>query len=309
MKNLITFDITKETFHECVADRQMHLARGAVDPELMNWSDIDSALYYSDIAPPFMHLYKNGVVPPEKYIEELKSGSRTIQRLNTQAVQSLLEAGSTAILNRIDVRQELIRKLCEEVASFTDADTTANAYLAFSGEGSFGAHWDTHDVMAIQLIGKKHWRIYPPTYQFPLPGHTSKSFEAACPAEPIFDGMLEAGDLLYLPRGWWHEVLPVGETLHIAVGIYPPNILNYLAWFLEKNLRNHEELRRSLRPDAVTTDIISRACQVLTDQLNNPEVFSNFMDEISVKRIKPRIPFSLNSLSSLDKPLEPHPIP
>ncbi len=298
MKNLITFDTTKEEFNESIADRQMHLMRGAVDPMLLNWSDMDSALYYSDITPPFMRLHKDGVVPSEQYIEEFKSGSRTMHRLDTHAVQSLLEAGATAVLNRIDSRQEMIRKLCEEVSNFTHADTTANAYLAFSGEGSFGAHWDTHDVMAIQLIGKKHWRVYPPTYTFPLPGQTSKSLEATCPTEPCFDGVLEAGDLLYLPRGWWHEVLPVGETLHVAIGIYPPNFLNYMAWFLEKNLKHHEEFRRTLRPCATTNELVSHACQVLAEKLDDAKTLSTFMSEFENNRVKTRLSFSLKSIST-----------
>lgn len=298
MKNLITFGVTQELFNKYIADQQMHIVRGAVDPTLMTWSDMDSALYYSDITPPYMRLHKSGVVSSEEYIEEFKSAGRIVQRLDTQAVQSFLESGATAVLNRIDGRQELIRALCDEVASFTNADTTANAYFAFSGEGSFGAHWDTHDVMAIQLIGKKHWRIYPPTYQCPLPGQTSKSFGATCPEEPVFDGLLEAGDLLYLPRGWWHEVLPIGETLHVAIGIYPPYVLNYVAWFLENNLKHLKELRQSIRPGAATTEVIARACQVLSEQLSDPKVISSFMDELNTNRVKPRSPFSLKSLSN-----------
>lgn len=297
MKNLINFDLTIEAFNEGIADRNIHLVRGAVEPMLFSWSDMDSALYYSDITPPFMHLHKNGVIPSEMYIEEFKAGSRTMQRLDTHAVQSLLKTGATAILNRIDSRQELVRRLCEEVASFTNAETTANAYLAFSGEGSFGSHWDTHDVMAIQLIGKKHWRVYAPTYKSPLPGQTSKSFDSTCPADPIFDGVLEAGDLLYVPRGWWHEVLPIGETLHVAIGIYPPHVLNYVAWFLEKNIKHHEELRKTLRSCTTTKEVVSNACHVLTEGLNDPEALKAFMDDVNKEMVKPRVPFSLKSLS------------
>ncbi len=299
MKDLINFDITKNQFDETIADRKMHLIRGAVDAKLLKWSDVDSALYYSDITSPNMRLHKNGVIPPVDYIEEFISGGRTLHRLNTSSVQSLLSTGATAVLNRIDSRNELIRKLCDEVAHFTDADTTANAYIAFSGEGSFGAHWDTHDVAVIQLIGKKHWRIYPPTFKSPLPGQLSKEFKSDRPSKPIFEGIIEAGDLLYLPRGWWHEVLPIGETFHIAIGMYPPYILHYISWLLQTSLTQHEEFRKTMRSNTVTEEAILRASLILTEQLNDTNRLSAFKEEVKKKRANPRMPFSLESIANM----------
>ena len=40
------------------------------------------------------------------------------------------------------------------------------------------------------------------------------------PDAPLWEGMLEDGDLLYIPRGWWHVATPLDEpTLHLTVGV------------------------------------------------------------------------------------------
>ena len=121
------------------------------------------------------------------------------------------------------------RRLNEAVQRFAGFPTRSNAYVSFGGTGSFGAHWDTHDVVVLQLVGRKRWRVGPPTFPLPLPAHTSRRSGEAAPSFSALDVLLEAGDLLYLPRGWWHEVTPLAEpSLHLSVGIYVPSVFDAL---------------------------------------------------------------------------------
>jgi ribosomal protein L16 Arg81 hydroxylase len=55
--------------------------------------------------------------------------------------------------------------------------------------------------------------------------------------------MLEDGDMLYIPRGWWHVAFPVGEpSLHLTLATEPPLGTHLLAWLVGK-LRLHEVVR------------------------------------------------------------------
>src|SRR5438874_9679074 len=66
------------------------------------------------------------------------------------------------------------------------------------------------------------------------------------PQAPLWEAMLEDGDLLYMPRGWWHVAAPVDEpTLHLTLGVQNPTGADLLEWFAER-LRMHEEVRRDL---------------------------------------------------------------
>src|SRR4029079_6334022 len=62
----------------------------------------------------------------------------------------------------------------------------------------------------------------------------------------VFDAVLEDGDALYLPRGWWHVATPLNEpSLHLAVAIVPANGVDLLRWATER-LKRHADVRMNL---------------------------------------------------------------
>jgi len=96
----------------------------------------------------------------------------------------------------------------------------------------------------LQLFGKKSWKVYGPSRLHPL----SKDVEenATPPQEVLWEGMLEDGDLLYIPRGWWHVATPVNEpTLHLTIGFSNPTGVDLLAWLTDQ-LRKAEIVRKDL---------------------------------------------------------------
>ena len=63
---------------------------------------------------------------------------------------------------------------------------------------------------------------------------------------PLWEGMLNDGDMLYIPRGWWHVATPLDEpTLHLTVGVNNPTGADLLSWFVDR-LRASEDVRRDL---------------------------------------------------------------
>ncbi|CAE7252379.1 unnamed protein product [Symbiodinium microadriaticum] len=47
-------------------------------------------------------------------------------------------------------------------------------------------------------------------------------FEGAPQGVPLWETKLEAGDLLLIPSGWWHQAVNLGNTLAIASGLITP---------------------------------------------------------------------------------------
>lgn len=99
----------------------------------------------------------------------------------------------------------------------------ANAYLTPPDSQGFAPHYDDIEAFILQAEGKKHWRIYKPrNEQEILPRTSSKNFTDDEIGEPILEVTLEAGDMLYFPRGYIHQGVTIdGEhSLHVTISMY-----------------------------------------------------------------------------------------
>ncbi len=212
MSKSIHFDLEKTTFLSTVAGQNIHLIRGALSEQYLNWSDVNEALHAVSPLNGEAKLHLGSIVPEDDFIESHSIVGTVKRRINRVKLQALLNKGATLVLNRFDERFLKLRQLCAEIAWYTNSETLANGYVTFAKEGGFGLHWDTHDVMAVQLIGSKRWQVFAPTFKDPLQEHRSIDHRTECSGEPILDTVLEAGDVLYVPRGWWHIATPIGPS-------------------------------------------------------------------------------------------------
>ncbi|NWU88859.1 RIOX1 oxygenase, partial [Upupa epops] len=102
----------------------------------------------------------------------------------------------------------------------------ANTYLTPPGTQGFAPHYDDIEAFVLQLEGKKRWRVYRPrTNAEVLPQFSSANLTQDELGEPVLETVLEAGDLLYFPRGFIHQgnCLPDTHSLHITVSSYQRN--------------------------------------------------------------------------------------
>lgn len=196
--------------------------------------------------------------------------------------------GATLVLNSLEAHSTAARRLGAEVNRLSGYPTRSNAYVSYGGNGSFGAHWDTHDVFVLQLVGSKRWRVSPPTFPLPLPGQTSRRSGQAAPSLSTLDVLLEAGDLLYLPRGWWHEVTPLAEpSLHLSVGIYVPSVFDALNWLCQRVLPLELAARRGAIDEAATFNDLTALVDALKTALGDDAVMASLRRELTVPEPRP----------------------
>ncbi len=126
-------------------------------------------------------------------------------------------SGQTVVLGPLGGRWPPITTLCAELEAALHHPVSAHLYLTPAGAQGFPPHHDTHDVFVVQVEGSKTWRIGPPITALPLADDPSG---VAVMTEPASDIRLDAGDVLYVPRGWVHEA-HAGPTpsLHITLGV------------------------------------------------------------------------------------------
>jgi len=98
----------------------------------------------------------------------------------------------------------------------TQSPRSWNVYFARHGSpGLLSPHHDTHDVLVLQIFGRKLWRIN---------GE---------------EKWLSPGDAVSIPAGVEHCVLRTeGDALHVSVGTHTPNAHQALRGFLDQ-YRSH----------------------------------------------------------------------
>lgn len=279
---MMDLGVSSEQFLKDYYERKFLFRKGALTCTPVTWKDINTALFAWDPHDGSLLLFKDGIVPAERYTETFMDLTTQRSKIVKDIFYALLRDGATLVLNRLEAKSEAVHDLTMEIARFVGERAVANGYVAFGGKGTFAKHWDTHDVFAVQLIGRKHWRVFAPTFPLPLPHQKSKEHLHECTREPLFDGYLEAGDVLYIPRGWWHEAIPLegAETFHIAVGVHPMRFTDYIAWSCFKTLPSAIDLRRSLKAEINDVASLERAAKAAQELLQTESFLDAFKQEV-----------------------------
>jgi ribosomal protein L16 Arg81 hydroxylase len=284
---MIELGLTTEDFHERYRERQPYLRKQALRGAPFGWRELDAALHRVEPTAPIVQLFNGAPIAEERFTDVAMQLGAPRRRWSKRRLYAELAGGATLVVNGLENHSLEAQRLCNEIGRLSGAPTAGNAYLSTGGRGTFGRHWDTHDVFAIQLIGRKRWQVFEPTWPLPLGMHRSDDSGHACPAEPILDVSLEAGDLLYVPRGWWHHVLPTdGPSLHLSVGTYPPTVHDYVSWACARHLPGALAARRSL-DSAVGAAEIDAAVAALSAALTSPATRAEFERE-AARRNGPR---------------------
>ena len=134
------------------------------------------------------------------------------------------EGCSVRVLNP-HTYSETVWKLLSTLQEYFGSLVGANTYLTPPGSQGFAPHYDDIDAFILQLEGKKHWRVYKPLNDdevLPLKSSGDLDRNMMNGVKPCIDVVLEAGDLLYMPRGFIHQGVTLDEhhSLHLTVSCY-----------------------------------------------------------------------------------------
>ncbi len=173
------------------------------------------------------------------------------------------ERGATILLSGLHIYWQPLVTFCRELERALGHGVGANAYFTPRHSQGFSVHHDTHDVLILQLAGSKRWLVYPPVLQLPVQGQ-DYSEELGAPGEPAADLVLNAGDTLYLPRGWLHQATTSDvDSLHLTLGIQVYTWLDALRAAVN-SLVDDIDLRRAVRRGApVAGGLLSRLAEEL----------------------------------------------
>ena len=231
MKNFdeLLVPITALHFQEaCQGRTHLHIAAGKGDNKraLLDWASFNRLLGQTSIwTAQNLRLMVNGLaVPVADYCDIRPVAGGADFRPSPQKVDVQLTAGASLVANDLQTLHPPIAQVSEFLARTFAAQIGANAYCSFKGVQAFNAHYDNHDVFAVQTEGEKVWRIYETQIEMPvdLPPDTQ---ETRCWLEQargplVSEIRMRPGDVLYLPRGRFHEAIADGlPSLHVTFSV------------------------------------------------------------------------------------------
>jgi len=299
---MIEFGLTSGDFRAEYFERKPHHFRGALRERPFAWKDIDRLLYGLDPRAPLIRMFNNGQLPDHAYTEDVNDFGKPRRRIDKIKFYDHMSHGATLQINWLEQHSVMAKRLCLEVGRFAGTATSGNAYMSFTGDGSFGQHWDTHDVFAIQLIGRKRWQIFSPTLPLPLTRQTNDRSGHRCPSDPALELIMEEGDVIYIPRGWWHHVFPLqGGSFHLSVGSYSPTLFDYIVQTSAKFLEQQVGARRAFSPADYRETVVEMSQQLAAVLLEHTNAVAFERDWVAREYMNAE--FDLAALDSAAAPL------
>ena len=256
---------------------------------LLPWGDLNRILEHHHLKPPRLRLVRDGKnVDPLRYLA-LQNG---IQRLRPASLVNCLSEGATLVLDAVEKFAPPVYEIAEAFEEALHASTTVNVYAGWRAQKGLNLHWDDQEVMILQVSGRKQWKVYRPTRHHPLIGE-----DVPVPTEePVWEGILEDGDMMYMPRGWWHVAFPLEEpSLHLTVTIVPANGTDLLRWFVD-GLKRNAEVRMNVPDPASSVErkqYVSRIRELILEEWDE-NVLDRFLAEWNAIPMRPQVglPFS-----------------
>lgn len=186
------------------------------------------------------------------------------------------QQGATVRVNRVQRHWKPLREMCRELERFFGFPVRANLYCSPASGKPSTRHYDNHDVLVLQLAGRKQWRVYNPVVSLPLatvpplpfeertemlkyarggPKKGRADIDDAEAGAPTHEFTLEAGDLLYLPRGFVHEARTSADSsAHVTIGLHVLRWMDLLSVALARLSNRDERFRKALPHGAFSCD-------------------------------------------------------
>jgi ribosomal protein L16 Arg81 hydroxylase len=235
---------------------------------MMPWARLSEILGRHRLDFPRLRLVRDGKPAPVSSYLRHATGARqktTIPRLKGVDFARQLREGATLVLDAVDELSKPVEELAKNLELFFRERVQVNLYAGWQTSRGFDLHWDDHDVFVLQVAGRKRWSVYGQTRAFPLVNDVEKARKPE--HAPLWEGTLEDGDLLYIPRGWWHVAEPLAEpTLHLTVGVHNRTGLDLLRWLSER-VRACETFRRDLPRFAPASERAAHAARLREELL------------------------------------------
>lgn len=219
--------------------------------------------------------------------------------------------GEGATINVVGLHDYLLPlgNLCKSLTMETAHRYQTNIYCTPKNSQGFQTHYDSHDVIVLQVHGEKDWEIYDNPVKLPLKG--VQDFTKNMDIVPKLKQKirLKTGELLYIPRGVMHNARTTdSSSIHITLGLLGTSYYNLIADALKELAVNDERYRRYLpfgylNRSASAKTIETTIKQIVADMVQNIDAKKAIgnMERLLIKENHAKV---LHQLKAVDAVLE-----
>ena len=235
---------------------------------LLTRGDVDRLLRENGPDEMAVRIMRAGEALPTRTYSAVLPGPRGDYRrrmIDPEAVRRAAANGGAVMIDFAERRIPALADLAYGLELALGAETVAHAVAAPTGGPALDVHCDAPEVLALQIEGRRRWRVYPPGWPDPLKGGPVKLRRGM---RPHWEGELGPGDLLYVPCGWPHCAGGAEPSLHVAMAVTAPPGVQVLQWLVERT-QGRAAFRRRLPvwagPDAVAVELRRLAADIQTE--------------------------------------------
>ena len=236
----------EEFFSAYFEKRILHVSRNQSKyfNSILSFDDIDDFIASGELTYPFVVL-KDVHEEYEFQPWSFKQSNFPSIPVDREQLYKQMQNGKTLILNSLHLK---IPKLNHFVVSHSknwNVKLLANIYITPAKKQGLDWHFDTHDVIILQIKGEKMWELIDksPTLRDKKTKYDKQETKDFSKVKKV---LLKEGDTLYLPRGIYHRAFSEeNSSTHIALGIYTVKFNTIFEEFLADSYQQ-KEFRRSL---------------------------------------------------------------
>ncbi|MDE1918093.1 MAG: cupin domain-containing protein [Sphingomonadales bacterium] len=151
--------------------------------------------------------------------------------------------------------------------------------------GGVGPHFDQYDVFLIQGLGRRRWRVGPLCDEStPLLPH--EDLRLLADFVPIDDFVLEPGDMLYIPPGYAHDGIAIGDDcMTYSVGFRAPSrgevvegwAAHVVDGLIEDDRYTDPDLAPQANPGEIAPEALDRLYAMALEALSDRQGFAQWL--------------------------------
>ncbi|WP_078427487.1 JmjC domain-containing protein [Alkalihalobacterium alkalinitrilicum] len=203
----------------------------------------ESILFSGQLHYPQLKVFDDGGVVDLRLFTESNSKEIKAKVSEEKLVKNGLLTGKTLVLNNLQTLDVEMMAFANELQQMFGCKVNINAYFTNGPARGANAHYDLHHIFAVQLFGEKKWGIGSQIVESPNAEYTPQPHEDVSFEQSL---VLKENEILYMPPGMWHTVETENVSLHLAIGLQPPNWYAYLQDLLRHAMKEHPILRSDL---------------------------------------------------------------